>query len=102
VLAMLRKSLAALKAMEAEGTTDVARRDLEVDDAFRSVLRQLITYMIEDPRTISASLDIVFIAKALERIGDHAKNISENVIYVLTGTNVRHVSLDEYERTAGS
>lgn len=101
VLTMLRKSLAALDSMQAEGTADVARRDIEVDDAFRSVLRQLITYMIEDPRTISASLDIVFIAKALERIGDHAKNISENVIYVLTGTNVRHVSVDEYERTAG-
>ncbi len=100
VLVMLRTSLAAIETMQAEGTADMAQRDLEVDEAFRGVLRQLITYMIEDPRTISAALDIVFVAKALERIGDHAKNISEQVIYAVKGADVRHVSAAEFERSA--
>jgi phosphate transport system protein len=68
----------------------VAARDVEVDDAFRGILRQLIIYMIEDPRTISGALDILFIAKSLERIGDHAKNIAEQVIYAVEGRDVRH------------
>ncbi len=100
VLAMLRKSLAALDRMEPEGTADVAKRDLEVDAAASGVLRQLISYMIEDPRTISAALDIVFVSKALERVGDHVKNISEQVIYAVHGADVRHRSVEEFERQA--
>jgi len=92
VLGMLRTSLTALERMSVAGIESVPSRDLEVDDAFRAVLRQLITYMIEDPRTISAALDIVFVAKALERIGDHAKNVAEQVIYAVEGTDVRHSS----------
>ncbi|MBS0335545.1 MAG: phosphate signaling complex protein PhoU [Proteobacteria bacterium] len=92
VLAMLRTSLAALESMEVGGAGGVADRDLAVDDAFRAVLRQLITYMIEDPRTITAALDILFIAKSLERIGDHAKNIAEQVIYAVEGRDVRHAA----------
>jgi hypothetical protein len=75
--------------------------DDEVDDAFRAILRQLITFMIEDPRTISGCLDVVFVAKALERVGDHAKNISEYVVYAVKGKDVRHLSVEEIERGEG-
>ena len=92
VTAMLRSSLSAFEKMEVAGATGVAGKDLEVDDAFRGVLRQLITFMIADPRTISEALDIVFVAKSLERIGDHAKNIAEQVIYAVEGRDVRHAS----------
>ena len=67
---------------------------------FRAILRQLITFVMEDPRTISKALEIVFISKAIERIGDHAKNIGEYVIYIVKGTDVRHVTLEALEREA--
>ena len=92
VLAMLRTSLSAFEQMQAAGAAGVAGSDLDVDDAFRGVLRQLITFMIEDPRTISVALDVVFVAKSLERIGDHAKNIAEQVIFAVDGRDVRHAS----------
>ena len=68
------------------------RDDAGIDTEFRSILRQLITYMMEDPRTISTALEIVWIAKAIERIGDHAKNMAEYVIYIVKGTDVRHTA----------
>ena len=77
-------------------------KDQHVDEEFRGVIRQLITFMMEDPRTISASIEILFIAKAIERIGDHAKNISEYVIYMVKGKDVRHVSVEEIEREIGN
>ena len=78
------------------------RQDDEVDEHFKGILRQLLTYMIEDPRTISRSIDVIFVAKSLERIGDHAKNISEYVIYMTKGKDVRHGSLAEIEAAAKS
>jgi phosphate transport system protein len=69
-----------------------------VDERFRAVLRQLITFMMEDPRTISASIDIVWVAKAIERIGDHAKNIAEHVIFIAAGMDVRHATPEEVDR----
>ena len=66
--------------------------------SFRAVLARLAGFMVEDPRAISACLDILFVAKSLERIGDHAKNIGEHVVYAATGEDVRHASVNELER----
>ena len=78
----------------------IVREDFEIDEEFRSIVRQLITFMMEDPRTISQALDILWIAKAIERIGDHSKNMAEQVIYVVKGTDVRHTSVEQLEREA--
>ena len=95
---MLHKSLDAFARLDLHTSADVVRQDQHVDEEFRSIIRQLITFMMEDPRTISASIEILFIAKAIERIGDHSKNISEYVIYMVKGKDVRHVSVEEIER----
>ena len=95
---MLRKALDSFARLDLSASGEVVRQDQQVDDEFRAVIRQLITFMMEDPRTISASIEILFIAKAIERSGDHAKNISEYVIYIVKGKDVRHVSVEEIER----
>ena len=100
VIDMLRRALDGLARLEAEAAPEIARMDVEVDGHFKSIVRQLLTYMIEDPRTISPALDLVFVAKALERIGDHAKNISEYVVYVIKGRDVRHLPIEEMEQVA--
>jgi phosphate transport system protein len=102
VIEMLRRALDGLARLEAQAVPDVVRLDDEVDEQFKAILRQLLTYMIEDPRTISRSIDVIFVAKSLERIGDHAKNISEYVIYMTKGKDVRHVSLAEIDAAARS
>jgi phosphate transport system protein len=84
--------------LDLPASAEVVRQDRNVDEEFRSILRQLITFMMEDPRNISLCIEILFIAKAIERIGDHAKNISEYVVYMVKGKDVRHVSLEEIER----
>jgi len=97
-VAMLRQSLDAFARLDVAEATRVVKQDTAVDDEYRAIMRQLITYMMEDPRTITRALEILFIAKAIERIGDHAKNMSEYVIYLVKGRDVRHVSVDEMER----
>ena len=95
---MLRTSLDAFARLDISKTVDVARQDEQVDEQFRAAMRQLITFMLEDPRTISMSLEVLFVAKAIERIGDHAKNIAEYVVYMVKGKDVRHITLAEMER----
>ena len=97
-LAMLRSALDAFARLDVAAAADVIRDDVAIDSEFRSLLRQLITYMMEDPRTISSALDVVWVAKAIERIGDHAKNMAEQVIYIVKGTDVRHVDPANIER----
>lgn len=89
---MLSGALDALARVDAEKAVEVARIDADLDDEFKSSLRRLITYMMEDPRTIGHAIDILFVIKALERIGDHSKNITEYVIYLVKGKDVRHTS----------
>lgn len=97
---MLRTALDGFARLDSSKTAEVARQDEQVDEQFRSAMRQLITFMLEDPRTISMSLEVLFVAKSLERIGDHAKNIAEYVVYMVKGKDVRHSSLDIIEREA--
>jgi phosphate transport system protein len=75
----------------------ILREDDLIDKEFDSFVRVLITYMMEDPRTISSSLDLLFLAKAIERVGDHAKNIAELIIYIVKGADIRHASIEEIE-----
>jgi phosphate transport system protein len=97
---MLRQSLDAFARLDLEASANVVRQDKEVDAGFKGAMRQLITFMMEDPRTISHALDILFIAKSIERIGDHSKNMSEYVVYLVKGKDVRHTSVETVEREA--
>ena len=97
-LDMLRKSLDAFARLDVSMAAQVVRQDDQVDEEFRAIMRYLITFMMEDPRTISNSLEILFVAKAIERIGDHAKNMAEYVIYMVKGRDVRHITVDEFDR----
>jgi phosphate transport system protein len=93
----LRKSLDAFARYDAAEALEILKEDDAIDREFDGYVRKLVTYMMEDPRTISSCLDLLFLAKAIERIGDHAKNIAECTIYVVKGADIRHASLDEVE-----
>jgi len=99
---MLRGALDAFARMDAAAAAAIIEEDRGVDQQFQSILRQLITFMMEDPRTISPSLDAVWVAKAIERIGDHAKNIAEHVIFVAQGADVRHATPEQVARAVSS
>ncbi len=94
-MTMLRLALDAFARLDVLAAAEVIDRDADIDAAFASILRQLISYMMEDPRTISPALEIVFIAKSIERVGDHAKNIAEAVVQVVKGKDVRHATAEE-------
>ena len=100
-LDMLDKSLDAFSKMDISRVAEVVRQDEQVDEEFRIILRNIVSFMMEDPRTISSALEILLVAKAIERIGDHAKNMSEYVVYMVKGRDVRHITADEMEREVG-
>lgn len=89
-LSMVRQALDSFARLDVEQALSVIRADNDVDTEFKSIMRQLITHMMEDPRTITTSIDIIWIARAVERIGDHAKNVAEQVIYIVDGRDIRH------------
>lgn len=94
---LLRKALDAFARLDTSDALSILKEDDLIDKEFDGFMRKLITYMMEDPRTISASLDLLFIAKAIERIGDHSKNVAELIIYLVKGKDIRHASMDEIE-----
>ena len=94
---LLHKALDAFARLDTRAALAILKEDDLIDEEFDGFVRKLITYMMEDPRTISPSLDLLFIAKAIERIGDHSKNVAELIIYLVEGTDVRHTSVAEIE-----
>ena len=94
---LLRKALDAFARLDTKTALDILKEDDLIDHEFDGFVRKLITYMMEDPRTISPSLDLLFLAKAIERIGDHSKNVAELIIYLVEGKDVRHTTLAEIE-----
>jgi phosphate transport system protein len=94
---LLRKALDAFARLDANMAVMILKEDDLIDREFDGFVRKLITYMMEDPRTISSSLDLLFLAKAIERIGDHSKNIAEFIIYVVKGADIRHASMEHIE-----
>ena len=94
---LLRKALDAFARLDVNAAVSILKEDDQIDQEFDGFVRKLITYMMEDARTISPSLDLLFVAKAIERIGDHAKNVAELIIYIVKGADVRHSSIAEIE-----
>ena len=93
-VSQLRKALDAFARLDVDKAIEVLKADDLIDQEFDGLMRKLITYMMEDPRTISSAIDLVFVAKAIERVGDHAKNLAEQIIYIVKGTDVRHNAVD--------
>jgi phosphate transport system protein len=97
----LRRSLDCFARLDEKAAVEIVESDSKIDDEFDGFTRKVITYVMEDPRAISSMLDLMFVAKAIERIGDHAKSIAEFVIYIVRGTDVRH-NKEAFREVAGS
>ena len=97
---MLRKTLDAFARLDTQMAVAIIKQDSEVDNEYNGFLRKLMTYIMEDARTISPSLDLLFLAKAIERVGDHSKNIAEQIIFIVKGEDVRHSPMDKVESVA--
>ncbi len=98
---MLRKTLDSFARLDTTMALAIIKGDDDIDREYNGFLRKLITYMMEDPRTISPSLDLLFLAKSIERVGDHAKNIAEQIIFVVKGEDIRHVPVDKVASVVG-
>jgi phosphate transport system protein len=101
-VSLLRRSLDCFARLDTKAAAEVVNEDKQIDEEFKAFVRKLTSYMAEDPRTISVGLDMLSIAKAVERIGDHSKNIAEFVIYIVKGTDVRHLPHEQLTQEANS
>ena len=98
---LMRKSLDSFARLDTQMAVAIIKDDDQIDEEYNGFLRKLITYMMEDPRTISPSLDLLFLAKSIERVGDHAKNIAEQIIFIVKGEDVRHTPMSQVESVVG-
>lgn len=98
---MVQEALDAFARLDADQAFAVAREDKVVDQEYKSAMREMVTYMMEDPRSISRVLNILWVLRSLERVGDHARNIAEHVIYLVKGTDVRHIGIKGIEERLG-
>lgn len=101
-LGMVHSALDAFARLDATVVVTLSKEDTVLDREYDNLLRQQITYMMEDPRTIGISLDLLFMFKAIERIGDHALNVSEHVVYLAKGIDIRHSSIEQVKKISGA